>query len=363
MIDVSNWPLNNGLWSLSNDALTAYAGNNVYGWYLGYSTRAIGGTAANYSVYGQRLANFGGVASGRSVRPQQALRFPPTELSADVHFGFDLRQVSWNAGTDVVSLVFEMAKWSADTFSASPNGNGAQPDFDLYIYDAATGSLYITLSGVISTTGLPTSWLSGQSSRNVVARGGIGTAFGYRTTNITHNYSGTIGAGSISATDFPANAVIAWRLRDPVAPYTLDYTAATTLEILNPGIYAPATHDTFVAHDRLDFASGLSSGLAHDVDSGASDRLGYAEFLTHSQSRSFALSAADTLAFNASGSDAIRAVPADTPAQSLFMTQSLATASQDGDTPEDSLFMTSALTTTSTATPNPSGSGGFIPVM
>ena len=362
MIDVSNWPLNSGLWNLSNQELSAgYCANNVYGWWLGYSTRVISGNEGKYTVYARRLLDYTDTPSGRSVRPQQTLRFPATELAADVHYAFDFRSVTLNALTGVASIEFEMVKWSADSFGSSPNGNGAQPDFDFNLYDAATGNLIITFDGFISTTGLPTSWVSGLTSRNTLTRGGIGTAFSYRYSEITHNYSYSGAPGSASS--FPANAVIAWRLRDPVAPYTLDYTVATTLEILNPGIYAPTTHDTFVAHDRLDFASGLSSGLAHDVDSGASDRLGYAEFLTHSQSRSFALSASDTLAFNASGSDAIRAVPADTPAQSLFMTQSLATATSEGDAPADSLFMTSALTTTSTALPNPSGSGGFIPVM
>ena len=362
MIDVSNWPLNSGLWNLSNAELAqGFCANNRFGWYLGYSTRIIGGSLAAYTAYPQRIETISPIGAGRSVRPQQTIRFPATELAADVHFAFDVYRVAFNVSTGVVSVLFQMAKWSSDLIT-SPNGNGAQPDFDLYLYDASSGNLVVSTSSFIQSTGLPTGWNVGQTSRNVMTRGGIGTAFNYRATNITHNYSLPAVQG-MAVTDLPANGVIAWRLRDPVAPYTLDYTAATTLEILNPGIYAPANHDTFVAHDRLDFGSGLSSGLAHDVDSGASDRLGYAELLTHSQSRSYALSAADTLAFNASGTDAIRAVPADTPAQSLFMTQSLAMATSEGDAPADSLFMTSALTTTSTALPNPSGSGGFIPVM
>lgn len=360
MIDTGDWPANNGVWNLNNSDLTAFATNTHFGWSLYRTSRYGSGPVYGYTLYLPRFSGpYPASGHGQSVRAPQTITYPSSGLFPDVHFGFDLFEVRFNTDTLVASLDFRFCKW-ASAVTSTVNGNGAQPDFDLRIYDAASvGDVHSTVTGFIATTGLASSWPV-VASRNVLTRAGIGSAYRYNATSLTHNFT-YYGVNE----PMPANAVIAFRLRDVVAPYTLDRAATTTA--LEAGIYS-GTQDysaTGSGELSLDESVTIDQGSVNQYTSSATDALALSQYagITVSRPNHHSASASDAVRLSGAGIAAVGRGFESSPQDSLRLLQALTTSSGGDDFVQDSLILSQSATISSDAPEDGGGGTGYIPVL
>ena len=363
MIDISSWLSNPALWGNSNSDLDAYASNGLNGWTLGGDTApSFSGGRRRWYLDFPRLSTVTATFSF-SVRPPQTISVTDIVEGNPVatHFCFDLIRVAIDPSgglSQTVHFLFRTHKVSSSAYS-SANGNGAQPDVDVRFYDQASGDLVGTATGVIATTGLPSTWTLSSPAPNWLFRGGIGTALARASTTIQHNWTATF---TTHPSNLTGGLVVAWRLRDPVHPYTLDRTVITT-DYLNDGIYQAGHDYTDSASDSLAYAQAVQDRAGMRYTSSGSDALAFDSDVLARLGERQVWSGSDTLSLDALVASTVRSGTGVEVNDDLRMLQSIEHSNASGDAVTGAaLALTESLQIESTVEGNPS-SGGFIPVM
>lgn len=263
MIDTTNWMDNNALFAGSTQAINAYVNNVTNGYTLSESSAQQGVSSHQEWRCGIKTINHPGVTIGigKSVRPQQGfirqlsggghVHFRPNVESIRlygnyVEEGGDVTTVP----TGVIGIGIEMYRLSSVAATTNfENGNDAEVELDIFIFDASNPNNYAKLENYpISTTGLGTNW-DPHGISQILWRGALGnsrfdrTFLFHNTQSNAWSWANNWSVGNLF--NDSGKIVVGYRIHDVVSPYVLSdsvvHQASGTDVLSQQGIYAAST--------------------------------------------------------------------------------------------------------------------------
>lgn len=239
MIDTTNWLNNKTLFTNSTQGLNNYVNNITNGYTLSESNQQQAAGSHHEWNMGIKTINHSGVTSGngRNVRPQQRFTRGLTG-GGHVHFIPNVESIRlygnsvYEGGeftdvpTGVIGIGIETYRLSsANDTTNFPNGNDAEMEIDVWIFDKSNPTAYAKLENYpVNTTGLGTNW-SPHNISQVLWRGALGnskfdrTFLFHNTQSNAWSWFGGLTLGNLF--NDSGRIVVAYRIHDVVSPYSI----------------------------------------------------------------------------------------------------------------------------------------------
>ena len=253
MIDTSTWLTNSDIHQNTTSALNTYVNNGINQYTLVESSSRYTSGGNRERSCGIKVINSPNTSSGfgKSVRPPQRMTRALTG-GGHVHFIPNLENIrlygavqEGSSGipspTGVIGLGIETLRLSSvDDTTNFPNGNDAEMEIDVWIYDPEDDTKFAYLLNYpISNTGLGTNW-DPFTAQSVLWRGALGVSKFDRTFLYHNTQSGAWHFENWSLNEMwhdTSSWVINYRIHDVVSPYTITNNVSLSASFNNPGVY------------------------------------------------------------------------------------------------------------------------------